>query len=81
MNDQDEDHTDPLTDKGLEAELEENLNGIELSMNAIDGRICVNTIKLLGQMRNRTILTLLDSGSMHSFVSATTAKALKLDTV
>ena len=59
----------------------EDSDGIEVSMNAIGGSLRINTIKLIGHLKGRSVLVLLDSGSTHSFINATTAKELKLETV
>jgi hypothetical protein len=51
-----------------------------LSMNAVTTKTKDNTIRLRALVKNKVMLTLVDSGSSHSFVSAALVKQLGLTT-
>jgi hypothetical protein len=66
-----------LTDEVLEQlDLEDSLTTdfYSLSLNAIKGTDEGDTLKLRALVKNKVMLTLVDSGSSHSFVSATFLK-------
>lgn len=41
-----------------------------LSVHALEGKLRVKTIKMLGRHKDRELLTLVDSGNTHSFLDA-----------
>lgn len=50
-----------------------------ISIHAIIGTNGIHTIKLQGQVKNKTISMLLDSGSTHNFISQALVKELQLN--
>jgi hypothetical protein len=58
---------EPLNEIAIEELLNEDF--CELSLNALAGTESANSIKLHTTVKNKTMLTLVDSGSSHSFVS------------
>lgn len=46
----------------------EELESPEISFNALNGTISVNTIRLKGILQNKSISILVDSGSTHNFI-------------
>lgn len=46
---------------------------MELSLSAVQGTDCYQTVRLEGQLANQSVVILLDSGSSSSFVSSTVA--------
>jgi len=66
-----------------EIAIEELLNEdfCQLSLNALAGTVAQNCIQLYTTVKNKTMLTLLDTGSSHSFVSAHFVQMTKLPTI
>lgn len=59
---------------------EENVEEVEISLNAVVGGEGVNTIKLPGWIQKRRVIALVDSRSTYSFVDPTLVHQLKLNT-
>ena len=57
-----------------EEEIEEKDEEITISHHALTGSMGIQTIKLRGNVKNRDITILVDSGSTHNFLDPETAK-------
>lgn len=58
----------------------ENQDEAAISLNAMMGARCSNTVKIKGKLKHKTISILIDSGSTHNFISQGLVKQLKLPT-
>ena len=70
---------DLLNEMAIEELLNEDF--CQLSLNALAGTEAQTCMKLQTTVQNQTMLTLLDTGSSHSFVSAHFVRMAKLHTV
>jgi len=50
----------------------------EISLHAFEGHISSNTIRLKGEISNKSVSVLVDTGSTHNFMQKNVARALKL---
>ncbi len=58
-----------------------NLEETEISVHALSGEIQHETIKVQGEMGNKSLVILIDTGSTHSFIDFQVTKELKADII
>ena len=60
-------------------DLEEDPQALSLSLSSIVGLSAPHSLKIQGQIKDREVIVLIDSGALHNFISATLVEELGLE--
>lgn len=76
MEGEDDECGDDRLDEDIGKQMEEEEEGGQISLHALEGHPSEKTIKIRGNVGKRKLLILIDSGSSHSFLDESTTKEL-----